>query len=107
MSTPKQSRARSPGRKKAASRPEAEAQLARGNGETGLTQDERRRMVAEAAYYRALRRGFTAGGEIDDWLAAEREIEQQITSGVALSHAPASTPSKPKSTTEDRRPRAQ
>lgn len=33
-----------------------------------------RRRVAEAAYYRAQRRGFTPGGEVDDWLEAEKEI---------------------------------
>lgn len=49
-----------------------------GNSETTLSEDERRRMVAEAAYYRALQRGFTAGGEVDDWLAAEREITQRL-----------------------------
>ena len=35
---------------------------------------ERRRKVAEAAYYRAERRGFAPGGEDTDWLAAEHEI---------------------------------
>jgi hypothetical protein len=31
-------------------------------------------MIAEAAYYRAEKRGFEAGHEVDDWLTAEREI---------------------------------
>ncbi|HJQ62519.1 MAG TPA: DUF2934 domain-containing protein [Burkholderiales bacterium] len=35
-------------------------------------------MIAEAAYYRAQQRGFSAGGEVDDWLAAEREVAQQF-----------------------------
>jgi hypothetical protein len=35
---------------------------------------ERRRKVAEAAYYRAERRGFAPGGEDTDWLEAEHEI---------------------------------
>lgn len=30
--------------------------------------------IAEAAYYRAERRGFAPGGEIEDWLAAEAEV---------------------------------
>ena len=30
--------------------------------------------IAEAAYYRAERRGFAPGQEMDDWLAAEAEI---------------------------------
>lgn len=35
-------------------------------------------MVAEAAYYRAQRRGFAPGRDLDDWLAAEAEIAQSI-----------------------------
>lgn len=31
--------------------------------------------IAEAAYWRAERRGFQSGQEIDDWLAAEKEID--------------------------------
>jgi hypothetical protein len=34
-------------------------------------------MVAKNAYYRAEKRGFKAGFEIDDWLEAEREISNQ------------------------------
>jgi len=37
--------------------------------------EERRALVAQAAYYRAERRGFTDGHELEDWLAAEAEIE--------------------------------
>ena len=32
------------------------------------------RMIAEAAYYRAERRGFEPGHELEDWFAAEAEI---------------------------------
>lgn len=38
----------------------------------------REHMVAEAAYYRAERRGFTPGGELQDWLDAVDEIEQLL-----------------------------
>ena len=31
-------------------------------------------MIAQAAYYRALQRGFAAGCELEDWLAAEQEV---------------------------------
>jgi len=37
-------------------------------------------MVAEAAYYRAEKRGFSTGEELRDWLAAEKEIDRQIRS---------------------------
>ena len=33
-------------------------------------------MIAEAAYYRAEKRGFAPGSELDDWLAAEADLEQ-------------------------------
>ena len=36
----------------------------------------RRRMIEEAAYYRAERRGFEPGYELEDWLAAESELTQ-------------------------------
>ncbi len=35
---------------------------------------ERRQRIAEAAYYKAERRGFAPGYEELDWLEAEREI---------------------------------
>jgi hypothetical protein len=41
---------------------------------TTITEEERRRMIAEAAYYRAEQRGFCGGSETEDWLTAEAEI---------------------------------
>lgn len=38
--------------------------------------EQRWRMIAEAAYYRAQARGFKDGDPIDDWLSAEREINR-------------------------------
>lgn len=35
---------------------------------------QRHAMVSEAAYYRAQKRGFEPGRELEDWLAAEAEI---------------------------------
>jgi hypothetical protein len=40
--------------------------------------EEFSRMVAVAAYYRAQKRGFAPGGELDDWLAAEIEISRAL-----------------------------
>jgi len=37
--------------------------------------ESREARIAEAAYWRAERRGFTAGQELDDWLAAEKEVD--------------------------------
>jgi hypothetical protein len=39
--------------------------------------DSREARIAEAAYWRAERRGFAPGGELDDWLEAEREVDSQ------------------------------
>lgn len=35
-------------------------------------------MIADAAYFRAEKRGFGAGHQLEDWLAAEGEIEQHL-----------------------------
>lgn len=45
---------------------------------TPVSTEERERMIAMAAYYRAEHRGFAPGGELEDWFAAETEIEQQL-----------------------------
>jgi len=44
-----------------------------------VTAEERRRMIAEAAYLRAERRGFSGGDPNDDWLSAEAEIDQILS----------------------------
>ncbi|QJD30784.1 sterol desaturase family protein [Methylococcus geothermalis] len=38
-------------------------------------------MIAEAAYFRAEKRGFVPGFEMFDWLAAEREIVERMAGG--------------------------
>jgi DUF2934 family protein len=43
--------------------------------------DQRRAMIAEAAYYRAERRAFEPGHELDDWCEAEGEIDTLLTRG--------------------------
>lgn len=39
--------------------------------------EERRQRIAEAAYYKAQRRGFAPGGENEDWLEAELEVDAE------------------------------
>ena len=41
-----------------------------------LTPEERHKWIAEAAYFMAERRGFAAGQELSDWLAAETEVNR-------------------------------
>jgi len=36
-------------------------------------------MIAVAAYYRAERRGFAPGAELEDWLDAEVEVAQLLS----------------------------
>ncbi len=51
-------------------------------GATPMIDPERRRaLIAEAAYYRAERRGFAPGDESADWLAAEVEVDTALTAG--------------------------
>ena len=38
--------------------------------------DELNHWIAQAAYFRAEKRGFSDGDPVADWLEAEREIEQ-------------------------------
>ncbi len=38
----------------------------------------RRQLIEEEAYYRAERRGFAPGGELEDWLAAEAKVDLSI-----------------------------
>jgi len=40
-----------------------------------ISAEERRHMVAEAAYFRAQRRGFRGGDPDRDWIEAEAEID--------------------------------
>lgn len=42
-----------------------------------VSPEERQRLIAMAAYYRAERRGFAPGRELDDWLESEAEIGQR------------------------------
>lgn len=45
-----------------------------------VSADERHRMIASAAYFRAESRGFAPGAELEDWLDAEREVEDRLRS---------------------------
>lgn len=46
-----------------------------------VSEDARRAMIAQAAYLRAERRGFASGGEVEDWLAAEAEVDALLRAG--------------------------
>jgi hypothetical protein len=46
---------------------------------TKLTPEARRALIAQSAYLRAERRGFAPGQEVEDWLAAEAEVDALLT----------------------------
>ena len=48
------------------------------SSDTGVTGEERYQLIAEAAYFRAERRSFTPGYELEDWLNAEAEIDIRL-----------------------------
>lgn len=48
-----------------------------------MDQNLRTRQIAEAAYFKAQRRGFNGERELDDWLEAEREIATVPPPGAA------------------------
>jgi hypothetical protein len=50
-------------------------------GAAFIAPEQRRAMIAEAAYYKAERRGFESGCALNDWFAAESEIDAMLMRG--------------------------
>ena len=44
---------------------------------------QRGALIARAAYFRAMHRGFAPGNELADWLAAEAEVDAELLRGTA------------------------
>lgn len=68
---------------KAAARMARAKRPAGGNSASARTRmgtAERWKLIAQAAYFRAERRGFAPGGELQDWLEAESEIGRLLDS---------------------------
>ena len=40
--------------------------------------EQRAALIAEAAFYRAEKRGFAPGHEVEDWLEAESEVDARL-----------------------------
>ena len=45
---------------------------------SSVPQEARYQMIATAAYYLAEKRGFCSCGELDDWVAAEAQIDAML-----------------------------
>lgn len=43
-----------------------------------ISTEQRRQLIAQTAYFRALSRGFEGGDPVADWLDAEREVDQLL-----------------------------
>lgn len=48
------------------------------NSITTIKPEERYKMIAQAAYFRAEARGFCGGDPREDWTQAEKEVDQQL-----------------------------
>jgi hypothetical protein len=48
------------------------------NGAAAIDPEMRRQLVAAEAYFFAERRGFSAGSEVEDWVAAERVVDSWL-----------------------------
>ena len=46
---------------------------------------QRAALIARAAYFRAMNRGFAPGHELADWLAAEAEVDAELLKGTPQS----------------------
>ncbi|MGH8744464.1 MAG: DUF2934 domain-containing protein [Burkholderiales bacterium] len=72
-----------------------------------VTPEDRERMVAEAAYYRALQRGRSGGDPVDDWLHAEQEINNALLNPLSRNspRVSSSQPTQHRNERESQQPR--
>ena len=61
-------------------KPEQGNSQVRSGSSPELSAQERERLVAQAAYFRAEKRGFAPGCELQDWVEAEAEVLRLIGS---------------------------
>ena len=80
MPEKREKQSRTPAAKKHAAQASAEPSVGPEAG-AAASAEERRRMVAEAAEFRAERLGFAVGGELEDWIRAEAEIDRLMELG--------------------------
>jgi hypothetical protein len=48
------------------------------NFSTEVSHEKKYQLIAESAYFRSEKRRFAPGNELDDWLAAETEVETRL-----------------------------
>jgi len=54
-------------------------------GPSFVDPQQRAALIARAAYFHAMNRGFAPGHEVEDWLAAEAEVDAELLRGTARS----------------------
>jgi hypothetical protein len=54
---------------------------AKTNGDTALTEEQRQNYIEIAAYNIAESKGFISGCDLENWLAAEAEIDRLLAEG--------------------------
>ncbi len=72
----------------------ASAQSAASLGAGGVSPQLREMMIREAAYFRAEHRSFAPGADLEDWFAAEREIDAVLAQRVPVVQ-PSAAPGRP------------
>lgn len=72
---------KAPPRRRATPASSAAAPAPGASADITVSEEARRAMIAQAAYLRAERRGFAPGGEAEDWLAAEAEVDALLKAG--------------------------
>lgn len=73
--TPAKSPVKTPAKSSAAPRRTRKGNSGSSSQSVGVPDALRRAMIAKAAYFHAEQRGFAPGAEVDDWLAAEAEVD--------------------------------
>ena len=68
---------------KAASKNSAKPLTYTGEGRAEVSPEELRKLISEAAYYRAKQRGFEPGHELEDWIQAEAEVMRRVGARIA------------------------
>ncbi len=48
------------------------------NSVTTINPEERYKMIAQTAYFRAEARGFVGGDPLEDWIQAEKEVDKYL-----------------------------
>jgi hypothetical protein len=74
--TAKKTTTRAPRAQSASTRASSRGKSGRSSGRNiSVSEEERWRMIAVAAYHKAEQRGFAPGGAENDWFEAEQEVD--------------------------------